>query len=78
MSEELNLERVFVNWLRINVEQSKTKIDSFEGDAKVIASCTIHLGVSIKLNQKQWSAKKKYAKAQVVLENKAWVYKPIV
>lgn len=78
MNEELALERVFLNWLRINVSQSKAEFDSFEERAKVVATSAIHSGVCIKLNNKQWLAKKEYQASAVVLQNKDWVYVPSV
>lgn len=78
MNQELQLERVFLNWLRINVEESKENLDLFYKTAKVIANRSLYAGVTVKLNKKQWVAKKEYAKSIVVLENKEWVYLPLV
>jgi uncharacterized protein (DUF342 family) len=78
MNEELNLERVFVNWLRINVEESKEKLDSFDHSVRVIATHVMHCGVSVKLHRKQWHAKREYAKCRIILDNKNWIYMPLV
>jgi hypothetical protein len=77
MNEELQLERVFLNWLRINVEESKEQLDSFDRNAKVIATRGMHSGVTIKLHKKQWLAKKEYGKCLITLESKDWIYTPL-
>lgn len=77
MTKELELERVFINWLRLNVEESKQKIDAFSAHAKVIATKKIYPGVSIKLNKKQWVAKKEYGKCKIILDGKDWAYLPL-
>lgn len=78
VTQELELERVFLNWLRINVEENKALIDNFPREAKVVANRTLHHGVSIKLNKKTWQANKEYGKCRVVMENKDWVYEPLI
>jgi uncharacterized protein (DUF342 family) len=78
VTQELELERVFLNWLRINVDESKELIDNFAREAKVIANRALHHGVTIKLNNKKWQAKEEYKKCQIVLDNKDWVYEPLI
>jgi hypothetical protein len=77
VTEELELERVFLNWLRINVEESKELIRNFGYEAKVVANKALHHGVSIQLNNNKWQAKKEYGKCNVILRNKEWIYKPL-
>jgi uncharacterized protein (DUF342 family) len=78
VTQELELERVFLNWLRINVDESKELIDNFAREAKVVANRALHHGVTIKLNNKKWQAKEEYKKCQIVIENKEWVYEPLI
>jgi uncharacterized protein (DUF342 family) len=78
MTEELELERVFINWLRINVEESKEKLAEFQREAIVRANKSVHPGVSVRLDINQWVAKKEYGKCKIILENKRWIYEPAV
>ena len=78
VTQELELERVFLNWLRINVDESKELIDNFSGTAKVVANRALHHGVTIKLNNKKWQAKEEYRKCQIIIDNKEWVYQPLI
>lgn len=78
VTQELELERVFLNWLRINVDESKELIDNFAKGAKVVANRALHHGVTIKLNNKNWQAKEEYGKCQIIIDNKEWVYDPLI
>ena len=76
LNKELELERVFLNWLRINKDDYKDRLKAFYDEAKVVATEKIYPGVNVKLHNKSWSAKKEYKACQLVLEGTNWIYQP--
>ncbi len=76
LKKELELERVFINWLRINKNEYKEKLQKFYVEAKVVATQKIFPGVNIKLQNKHWAAKKETSACTIVFQDKNWEYQP--
>lgn len=78
LNTELELERVFLNWLRISKDELKHEIDDFEMYARVIATKALFPGVSLKLNKTNWETKKENGRCQIGLEEGKWIYSPMI
>lgn len=76
LKKELELERVFLDWLRINKNEYKEKMQNFYTEAKVVATQKIFPGVNIKLQNKNWTAKKETNACTIVFQDKNWEYQP--
>lgn len=78
LNKELELERVFLNWLRISKDELEESIDAFEVYARVIATKALYPGVNVKLNKTTWDTKKEYQHCRVGLEGGKWLYSPLI
>ena len=78
INKELELERVFLNWLRISKDELQDQIDAYEVYARVIANTALYPGVTIKLNRTTWEAKKEYRHCRIGLEEGKWLYAALI
>ncbi len=77
LNKELGLERVFLNWMRINRDECKEKLDNFGKRVLIFANHTLHAGVNVKLNDRTWQSETDHSRCKVVLENKKWKRIPV-
>lgn len=70
--KQLEYERLFLNWIRVNREELKQKLEKFEKNAKICATQKLFPGVNIKLNKKKWEAKQEYQQSSIVFSDKDW------
>ncbi|MGB3726744.1 MAG: FapA family protein [Glaciecola sp.] len=77
LNEELELERVFLNWLRLNMEEIRTRTQNYEKNATINIGHTLYPGVTVKLRNSSWRVQKEFAKGSVIRENDKWVYTSI-
>lgn len=77
LTNELDSERILLNWLRLAKEEMTQKKQDYEMHARIIANKELFPGVVVKLNKKMWKAEKEYQRCRIILENGAWLYDPL-
>lgn len=74
LNKELELERVFLNWLRINMDEVRWQTEHYEQKIKVSANCNLYSGVAIKLGKASFKAAKQYPPGKVIYDETKWRY----
>lgn len=77
LNQELELERVFVNWLRINMEEVRSQLTNYENYVKVVANRSLYNGVIVKLGKANLKVDKEYSHAKLVYDESTWLCQPI-
>ncbi len=72
LNEELALERVFLNWLRISNDDLLERKENYEKKIQVFAYNKLFPGVNIILNKVNWTAKQEYTRACMHYEDRDW------
>lgn len=78
LNNELESERVLLNWLRLAKQELIAQKSAYEVSARIIANKELFPGVMVKLNNKMWKSEKEYQRSRIILENDAWLFDPIV
>jgi uncharacterized protein (DUF342 family) len=78
LNNELEAERLLLNWLAEAVDELHAKKIDFEKNARLIANKELFPGVTVKLNKKVWKAEREYQRSRIHLEDGDWTYDPIV
>ncbi|MGB3726743.1 MAG: FapA family protein [Glaciecola sp.] len=78
LHDELQTERVLLNWLQSAQEEMQVKRDQYEVQARVIANKELFPGVTVKLNKRAWRGQRECPRCRVILEDGNWLYDPIV
>lgn len=74
LNKELELERVFLNWLRINMEDLKQQTINYETEMRVKANHTLFPGVNMKFRKSNWKVDKEYSRGKIIRDEDKWVY----
>ena len=77
LNQELELERVFVNWLRINIEEVRSQLTQYENNIKVVAKRSLYNGVIVKLGKATLKVEKEYTHAKLLYEEASWLCQSI-
>jgi uncharacterized protein (DUF342 family) len=78
LNNELDSERVLLNWVKSALDELMTKRDAYELNARVIANKELFPGVTVRLNKKIYKCEKEYMKCRITLEKGNWIYDPII
>lgn len=77
LSDELESERLLLNWLRLAKNELLGKRSAYETQARVVANKELFPGVIVKLNKKMWKAEKECQRCRIILEKDSWLYEPM-
>jgi uncharacterized protein (DUF342 family) len=77
LNKELEYERVFVNWMRINRDELKEELENFDNKVLIKANHTLYNGVTVKINKRLWKASADQTRSQVLIEEGDWKQLPL-
>jgi hypothetical protein len=78
LNDEIESQRVLLQWLRSALEELRAKTFAYEKNARVLANKELFPGVSVKLNSKLWKATKECQRCRIVIAKGNWKYDPII
>lgn len=70
--KELELERVFLNWLRVSQNELKSQLKTFKTGLAIIANKGIFPGVKVCIGENQWKAEKELSRCKIVYKYSKW------
>lgn len=70
--KELELERVFINWLRVSIVELKTQLKNFKAGIAIIANKGIFPGVKVCIDDNQWKSENELSRCQIVYQYSKW------
>ncbi|MDT0594193.1 DUF342 domain-containing protein [Glaciecola petra] len=70
--KELELERVFLNWLRVSIVELKTQLKTFKQDISIVANKGIFPGVKVQIDDNQWKSENELSRCRIVYEYSKW------
>jgi len=74
LNKELELERIFLNWLRVNMDEIRWQTEHYQQKISVNAHCNLYPGVNIKLGKTSFKAVKEYSAGKVIFDENKWRY----
>jgi uncharacterized protein (DUF342 family) len=78
LNNELEAERVLLQWLRGAQEELQDRKINYELNARVVANKELFPGVTIKLNKKLWRGEREHQRCQVVFDDGKWLFEALV
>lgn len=77
LKNELEAEKLLLNWIKTNLAGLHTQKDEYQKLARVTAHNEMFTGVTIKLNNKIWNSERQRPACAIKIEADNWEYYPI-